>query len=143
MKIIEEDTFYECEKLKSAVFPKALEKIGLFAFFKTGLESFKSPISLREVAQGAFAECKSLITVELNEGLEALGTDEHPDGDRNQMYYGVFEESSLERVELPSTLRIIEYCAFENCKNLKDIQFPDSLWYIGKYCFWKSGLQTI
>ena len=48
--MIEKGSFNECESLKSVVFPKALEKIGLFAFFKTGLESFKPPVSLREIA---------------------------------------------------------------------------------------------
>ena len=123
------------------VFPKALEKIRIFAFFKTGLESFKPPISLGEVAQGAFAECKSLKSVKLNEGLETLGTDEY--ADNGGTWYGVFEESSVEHTKLSSTLKRIEYGAFKDCKNLKSITLPDSLEYIGKECFLRSGLQTI
>ena len=115
------------------VFPKALEKIRIFAFFKTGLESFKPPISLGEVAQGAFAECKSLKSVELNEGLETLGTDEY--ADNGGTWCGVFEGGALEHINLPSTLRRIEYSAFENCKHLKDINLPEKLEYIGKRCF--------
>ena len=42
----------------------------------------------------------------LNEGLEALGTNEYPDD--CIMYHGVFEESAVEYVGLPSTLRRIE-----------------------------------
>ena len=75
------------------VFPNALEKIRIFAFFKTGLESFNSPTSLREVAQGAFAKCKSLKVVQFNEGLEVLGTDEYPDD--GGLWCGLFEESSI------------------------------------------------
>ena len=68
------------------------------------------PASLRTIAQGAFYKCESLKTVKFNEGLEVLGTDEYPDdGGR---WFGVFEESSIESVELPSTLKRIEYCAF-------------------------------
>ena len=44
------------------------------------------------------------------EGLEVLGTDEYADDDT--MFHGVFEESALENVYLPDTLRRIEYCAF-------------------------------
>lgn len=42
----------------------------------------------------------------LNEGLEALGTNEFPE--YCIMYHGVFEESAVEYVGLPSTLRRIE-----------------------------------
>ena len=50
----------------------------------------------------------------LNKGLEALGTDEYFEG--NGMYFGVFEESVVERVDLPSTLKRIEYNAFMGCR---------------------------
>ena len=48
-----------------------------------------------------------------------IGTDEYDDD--GKMYYGVFQESAVERVELPSTLKRIEYRVFANCKNLKHI----------------------
>ena len=40
-------------------------------------------------------------------------------------------------------MKRIEYSAFSSCENLKNIRLPDSLEHIGKYCFEKSGLQTI
>ena len=45
----------------------------------------------------------------------------------------------MERVEFPSTLRRIGYGAFKGC-HLREIRLPDSLEYIGKECFWGSGL---
>lgn len=69
----------------------------------------------------------------LNEGLEVLGTDEYPDDGRR--WYGVFGGSALEYIELPSTLKRIEYSAFEDCKNLKSIGLPEMLEYIGEQCF--------
>ena len=69
----------------------------------------------------------------LNGGLEVLGTDEYtPDG---RTWYGVFQESTLESVELPSTLKRIEYNAFQSCKRLKSIVLPDKLEYVGECCF--------
>ena len=57
------------------MFPNALAKIGLFAFYKTGLAEVELPASLRQITQGAFAACAYLKTVEFDDGLETLGTD--------------------------------------------------------------------
>ena len=62
-----------------------------------------------------------------------LGTDEYF-GDDEPMR-GVFEESALENIKLPSMLRRIEYSAFKSCKNLKSIDLPEKIEYIGKECF--------
>ena len=141
LKTIEEDVFLQCESLNNIVFPNALEKIGLFAFYKSGLENVKFPTSLREIAQGAFAECTSLETVEFGEGLEVLGTDEYPN--EGGVWSGLFEGSTLENVKLPSTLKRIEYNIFSGCKNLRNICLPERLEYIGKKCFCRSALVSI
>lgn len=85
------------------------------------------------MAQGAFAKCQHLKSVRFGDGLVELGTDERPDD--GEMYFGVFQESAVERVELPYTLRRIEYCAFKSCKSLKDIGLPASVEHIGELCF--------
>ena len=57
--------------------------------------------------------------VVLNEGLEVLGKDEYLND--NKMWNGVFQNSVLEEIKLPSTLKKIEYSAFACCKNLATI----------------------
>ena len=76
-----------------------------------------------------FALCKNLKTVKFKEGLEVLGVDEYKN-DGGQLY-GVFEESTVQNVELPSTLRRIEYSAFQSCKSLQHIRLPERLEYLG------------
>lgn len=79
--------------------------------------------------------------MQFHDGLEVLGTDERPrDGG---LWCGVFEDSVVERVELPSTLKRIEYSAFECCKSLKSIALPDGLEHIGMKCFKDSALEEI
>ena len=120
--------------------PEELESVGIWGFRNSGLESFVAPKGLRTVHQGAFYKCEHLKTVKFNEGLEVLGMGEQPDSmDLN----GVFEESAVENVELPSTLRVIEYDAFMDCKNLKNVQLPEKLEYVGNSCFYGSGLESI
>ena len=77
--------------------------------------------------------CKSLKTVVLNEGLEALGTNEYQDN--CDEYGGVFQGSAIENVTLPSTLKRIEYNAFRECVNLTSVTLPEGLEYIGEFCF--------
>ena len=61
--------------------------------------------------------------VMFSDGLEVLGSGERVDD--NQGFYGVFQESAVEHVELPSTLKRIEYSTFEKCENLKSIALPN------------------
>ena len=118
-----------------------LEKIGVGTFSRTNIEEFAAPSSLRTVSQAAFQNCQALKRVILNEGLEVLGTDEYPeDGKR---YYGVFQESAVESISLPSTLKRIEYSAFQNCKNLRIIALPKGLEKIGTMCLSESGIEQI
>ena len=64
----------------------------------------------------------------LNEGLEALGTDEYkPDG---KTYSGVSEESGLEAILHPA-LKIAEECAFSGCEKLKSVYLNDGLEKLG------------
>ena len=113
--------------------PAGLREIGLGVFEGSGLESVTIPSSVRTIHQSAFCLCKNLRYAMINEGLEVLGTDEYPGNDGN--WYGVFGDSALEYVELPSTLKRIEYCTFNGCKNLSNINLPERLEYIGKQCF--------
>ena len=133
--------FQDCKNLKQIELPSELESIGVLCFCDSGLESFVAPRALRTIHQGAFYECEHLKEVQLNEDLEILGTDEHmADGG---MWCGIFEDSGLGRIRLPSTLKRIEYKAFKNCKNLKNVQLPEKLEYVGNSCFYGSGLESI
>ena len=79
--------------------------------------------------------------VELNEGLEILGANTYIDSE--QEYSGVFHSSGLESIKLPSTLKRIEYKAFNDCKNLKSIELPGNVDLIGNKCFSSSGIEDI
>ena len=135
--------FGMCESLESVTFGEKseLEVVGPEAFARSKLRAFVAPPPVRTIARGAFSKCTELKRVELNEGLEALGEDEYPeDGKR---YYGVFEDSALKEIVLPSTLRRIEYNTFSCCKNLTKLVLPDLLCRIGDSCLQKSGIQEI
>lgn len=99
------------------------------------------PPGVRTLGQNAFLMKRSLRSAILNEGLEVLGTDEYAHAE--QLGFGTFSESRIENVRLPSTLRVIEACAFYGCKKLKSIQLPEGLVKIEKKCFFGSGLESV
>lgn len=110
LKMICRGAFYGCSGLGTIRFPDGLEEIGPCAFQSSGLENVRTPQSVRVIHQGAFYECKALKTVVLNEGLEVLGTDERTS--EGKSLPGVFQESALGSVVLPSTLKRIASAAF-------------------------------
>lgn len=59
--------------MRGVKLPDSLEKIGDFCFSASGIEELVLPASVREVGANAFADCKWLKSVRLNEGLERLG----------------------------------------------------------------------
>ena len=133
VKTIEMLTFYQCESLKHVEFPDGLEYLGEGCFSETGLESVDFPASLRTISQGSLSECKNLRSARFAEGLEVLGTDE---SQRDSiMWFGAFQESALESVRLPSTLKRIECSTFAGCRNLTAVELPDGLEYLGEDCF--------
>lgn len=119
LKTIGIGAFYMCISLNSVELPDGLKEIYNDAFRNSGLESITIPSSVRIIHQGAFCWCKNLKNAVLNEGLESLGTKEYQNA--GEYSAGVFENSAVESIELPSTLRSIEFSTFRDCKNLKNI----------------------
>ena len=69
-----------------------------------------TPPSLRVIGYAAFYKCAKLKRVVLNEGLKVLGENEPADG--SSCFKGIFEESGVQEIFLPSTLRVIERYTF-------------------------------
>ena len=86
-----------------------LERIGDHAFAGAALKKFVAPDGLMTIEAGAFAGCKSLKEVRLNEGLESLGD-------------GVFQDSGVEVVYLPSTLQRLGKETFAGCESIRRIE---------------------
>ena len=77
----------------------------------------------------------------LNEGLEKLGEKEVIG--RSGYERGVFSESAIENVTLPSTLKRIEKETFYKCKNLRSVEIQNGVEYIGEECFKSSTIKSI
>lgn len=65
--------FCDCAKLKSIMFPKSLNKIGVEAFCRTGLERVILPEGLQELGKGVFAGSSNIIDITMPSTLHKCG----------------------------------------------------------------------
>ena len=89
------------------------------------MENVALPLSTKIIGGFAFAECKCLRKVQLNEGLDVLGAE----GNFSQRIFKghVFQGSALSEITIPSTLKAIEIGTFLDCKSLKSVELPEGL----------------
>ena len=130
LKSIGGQAFSHCYSLKHIQLPSGLEKIGARCFAESGLWNIAFPESVREVGAGVFYHCGYLRNAQLNEGLQKLGAKEVVNG--RECEGEVFLGSALESIRLHSTLKRIEYRTFNCCENLRSIDIPSGVEYIGE-----------
>ncbi len=150
-KIIANNAFAGCEKLKSVTIPGGVKTIPAAAFAGcTSLVEVNFAEGVEIIALSAFVDCNSLnyivlpstlkeakqifsdkyygreadLTVVLSEGMEYI-----PDG--------LFEECEiLKNVSIPDSVKGIGLKAFYNCTNLQSINLPENLEFIDASAFY-------
>ena len=123
---IADDAFRDWSNLAEIVFEpnSRLERIGTHAFVGTALKKFVAPDSLRFIGEGAFAGCRKLKSVTLNEGLRSLG------GGR----VGAFQDSGVKAAYIPSLLGRLRKETFTGCRSLKKIKIAEGCKIKLEYC---------
>ena len=115
---IDEYAFCGCESLNSVVFGSSITAIGDKAFTGSDWGGYGNapcftelsfPSSLRSLGDGAFENCKSLETVELNKGLQTIGD-------------AAFAKcSKLAGIEIPNSVTNIGDAVFYECVELGSV----------------------
>lgn len=100
------------------------------------VRTIRFPNTVRRASNYSFADNKSLRSAVLNEDLEELG-------ERNAYCSGVFSNTCLRQVNLPTTLRALGDYTFYGCNKLRSVAFREGsrLEKIGSKCFSCSGLR--
>ena len=141
---------------KHSVIPDGIKEIGDSAFEGTAVETITTPSTLEKIERFAFAGCKNLKTVTLNEGLKTIGN-------------GSFKDTSIEEIRIPSTVDDIhssfgdakikvadgnaKYEAIDNClieKTTKKVIsggkhsiLPEGIKEIGEQAFYGTSIEGI
>ena len=118
---IELAAFYECSELEEIIKFDNITKIRSGAFQNCSkLKEFKLP-KLQELESSTFEGCKSLISLEIPEGITTLPK--------------AFAQgcSSLKNVVLPKTLKTIENRALCKCESLTSLEIPEGITDLPSY----------
>ncbi len=135
---------YAKDCLKTVTLPDTIKKIKNECFMDcTLLESINFPTSLTHIGTSAFMNCASLKKVEIYSdclkapysfsasGIETLvlgeGVSQIPDG--------CFAATKISKLELPSTVKNIEWQAFAACESLETVALNEGLVSIGRKAF--------
>ena len=149
---IERGTFNYCSNLKRIFLPESVTSIGDFAFCGcTRLYEVNIPSGITSIGKRAFQNCHDLKHIEIPDTVEKIGDHsfhyckslEYIKVSEGNKYYcdedGVLfnkSKSSLVRYpacktdiyyEIPDSVKIIDYDAFQNNKYLENIEIPDSV----------------
>ena len=169
LKIVPEECFLLCEKLRKIVLPDNLQVIEPKAFaLCKNLTDIVLPESLKTLGWGAFYECKKITQINIPSGIKVLD-------------YRTFYETGITETVLPSNLKTVyafescdelkkatvcegvkkmsfDYCknlsevvlpksirdiSFKGCSSLKMIDLPLGLKKISQSCFEESGIESI
>ena len=128
---IDDNAFNGCSLVHVEI-PTIVDTIGSYAFFQSGLESVSTLFSLTSIGTAAFAQCKSLRSVDMSGSgsLKSLSP---------QLFAGC---GALASVIMPD-ITTIGVQAFKDCTALKEITLPDSLTSIDSSAFTGSALETV
>ncbi len=156
--IIDTKAFYHCEKLVDVKIPSSLTTLGEYAFAYTSIKSAVIPKGVNNVEK-VFASCGSLESISVAEGNTkykavdgnlyskdgkiffqyACGKADKsfsiPSGVKT-IYRCAFENcKAIETVNIPNTVTLIHSSAFSDCLSLKNVTIPSSVTDIGTYAF--------
>ena len=141
------EAFVGCSGLKDVTLYEGLKNIGNNAFNGCGIERLTVPAGVVTIGQGAFAHCTNLQEISLPDGLEDIGSYAFlncrireitiPEGVKRLRYctfcgsYEYYGSDYLTKVNLPSTLEVIEWSPFGGCDGWRPTQLTELILPVG------------
>ncbi len=122
-KIIGQNAFHACTKIKEIIIPDGVLYIDKTAFCVCeALEKLVIPNSVLFINEYALSGLKSLKSITLPNKIPTLE-------------YQLLEGSGITRLDIPDSVTYIDHEAFYGCKDLAEIVFPEHFEYIGISAF--------
>ena len=153
---INDYAFAECENLGSVILPDNIITIPICMFQGcSNLYSITIPNSVQEIGWNAFQGCSNLSSFTIPESVWLLGINafsgtawlnNHPDGlvYKDNILFGYKGNQPKGLLEIAKGTRVIGTSAFENCKEITSVIFPQSVKHITLDAFYGcSGITFI
>ena len=86
--------------------------------------NYTIPNSVTTIREGAFSNCKSLISINIPNSVTTIGDS------------AFWNCESLTNINIPNSVTTIGMGAFDGCKSLTNINIPNSVTTIGELAFW-------
>lgn len=163
VEVIDHQAFAGCSPLQAVNFSEGLKTIGGSAFIGTPIKRVVIPASVTEIDPGAFAACDSLKVIKVKRGnkvydsrkgcnaiiesetgrlIVSCTATEIPEGVKIIATYA-FVKSAIKEVKFPSSLELIEYYAFGDCRELKKVVVPGNVKVIESAAFSHSSIEEV
>ncbi|MBR4459043.1 MAG: leucine-rich repeat protein [Clostridia bacterium] len=110
-----------------------LSEIGPLSFANTPISSIHLPSCVSVIGAGAFYQCNSLTSVELNEGITTIG---------DCAFSMAYQNNQLFRIDLPNSIEQIGAAAFAGTR-LTSVTLPDHLRTIGETAFASTWINAV
>ena len=140
--------FYHRSDIKSVIIKSGVTSIGDYLFANCySLTSVTMPSSVICIGESAFEECDSLINIVFPESVNSIGVyalsgtkwlDKQRKLDPLVVVNGILIDGKQcsEKVNIPSSVKIINDAAFHKCTSLTSITIPNSVTIIGDFPFY-------
>ena len=138
---INSNTFARCSNLASVSIPNSVTSIGIGAFKGcSGLSSVTIPNAVKIIGEKAFYGCSNLATV--NYYADSCTYAGYESGNSLYLPFGS-SCTGLTTVNVGANVKVLPDYLFAYCRNLANVNLPNTLKYIGKYTLSNTSINTI
>ena len=144
VKVIENSAFSGCRKMKSITVPKSVERIESGAF--SALESLTFLfVDEENPVYDSRNDCNAIIESSTNTLLYGCKTTEIPDGVEviAMNAFWIVCNTGPFALDIPASVKVIDYCAFQTCDWLVGVTLHDGLEKIGDGAFRHTSIESI
>ena len=145
-RVIAYDTFCTCKNIEKIEFPKTLKAISASAFRGASIQELDIPENVSDMHFALYGvkDLKKLRIPYIDGGLESLMSDTTPDSLKEVVVIGDTDKISdrwfagaeyIENISFEGKANIIGRRAFDYCKNLKTIKWPEGVKRISSQAF--------
>ena len=141
--VIPSDCFAECSNLTQFDFSN-VKKIGLYAFYKSGLQEVYLTEKIEILDKGTFSGCSKLQSVTWHCQCDVIPVDcfsgcsnltQFDFSNIKRIEKRAFSESGLQKVCLPQNIECISGWTFSKCKELRSVEWNCKCDVIPVFCF--------